>query len=65
MESDLFRLSNILPRFAREIPFGSLALVAYVPSVFGDQQLGCSFCWVVVLATPNVQKVGEASSSAV
>jgi hypothetical protein len=51
LDNDLFKLSTILPRFYEEIPFGSLALVGYVPSVYNDK-LGCSFCWIVVLATP-------------
>ena len=58
LNDELLRLSAILPPFKEEIPYGSLALVAYVPSLYSkdseDKSVGFSFSWVVILGTPNV-----------
>jgi hypothetical protein len=53
---ELFKLDKVLPRYRNDIPYGSLVLVGYVPSIYSEDTLGCSFCWVVVLATPKVPK---------
>jgi hypothetical protein len=63
LNDDLHKLSTLLPRFPVEIPYGSLVLVGYVPNVYNSNQLGCSFSWVVVLATPSSAKVPSKSPS--
>jgi hypothetical protein len=67
-DADFSTLSSILPRFEGEIPYGSLALVGYVVSMWGGtdstppDKLSLSLNWVVVLATP-VKAVASSSGS--
>ncbi|RXW16792.1 hypothetical protein EST38_g9065 [Candolleomyces aberdarensis] len=55
--SDLTRLSERLPVWHGEIPFGSLVVVAYTVASFrsreGNWTLGCNIQWAIVLGTPD------------
>jgi hypothetical protein len=53
VNNDLHILATKLPRFSREIPYGSIAMVSYVASTWGQKNLNFSLNWVVVLATPS------------
>jgi hypothetical protein len=56
IEQDVFTLGAKLPRFSQEIPHGSIALVAYAASLWGDENLALSLNWIVVLETPSFQR---------
>ena len=69
MNGDLFSLVTKLKPFGREIPFGSLALVGYIISMWGEDNVSLSLNWVVVLAVPkmsvpSVDAVASGSKSA-
>jgi hypothetical protein len=63
--ADLERLSNLLPMFHGEIPFGSFIVVgytcaSYMATLSGSSQrvahLGCNVLWVIVCGTPPLKK---------
>ncbi|RXW12853.1 hypothetical protein EST38_g13001 [Candolleomyces aberdarensis] len=60
MPSDLTCLSERLPVWHGEIPFGSLVVVAYTVASFrsreGNWTLGCNIQWAVVLGTPEEEE---------
>jgi hypothetical protein len=58
IDSDLLMLASKLPKFSAEIPYGSIAMVGYAASKWGDNNLSLSLNWVVVLATPS-KKLSE------
>jgi hypothetical protein len=60
---ELFKLDKLLPRYRGDMPYGTLVLVGYVPSIYSEDTLGCSFSWVVVLATPQVPKATSSPSN--
>lgn len=52
INDDLHMLATKLPKFSTEIPYGSIAMVGYAASKWGENNLALSLNWVVVLATP-------------
>lgn len=52
INSDFYLLASKLPKFTSEIPFGSIAMVTYAASKWGENNLALSLNWVVVLSTP-------------
>jgi hypothetical protein len=51
--SDIFVLASKLPRFSSEIPFGSVVMLGYAVSMWGDDNISFSINWAIVLATPT------------
>ncbi|KAF9050080.1 hypothetical protein BJ165DRAFT_1401887 [Panaeolus papilionaceus] len=55
-DTDLPNLDSILPRFEREVPYGSFAVVGYTVSAHNPApkkwNLKCYVRWVIVLGTP-------------
>jgi hypothetical protein len=52
INNDLHILATKLPPFTSEIPYGSVAMVTYTVSTWGQNNLNFSLNWIVLIASP-------------